>query len=86
MDEAGLRGYAVELWWGLAAPARTPDPMIRRLSQELQKILGDKDLRQRFLDEAAIPSPGSPESFGELIARDLATWRNLAVAGNIRAE
>jgi tripartite-type tricarboxylate transporter receptor subunit TctC len=86
MDEAGVPGYAAELWWGLAAPARTPDPVIRRLSQELQRILGEKDLRQRFLDEAAIPSPGSPESFGDLIARDLAIWRKVAAAGGIRAD
>jgi tripartite-type tricarboxylate transporter receptor subunit TctC len=86
LAEAGLPGYAAELWWGIAAPARTPDPVVRRLSQELQKILGDRELRQRFLDEAAIPSPGSAESFGELIVRDLATWRRVAAEGGIRAE
>jgi tripartite-type tricarboxylate transporter receptor subunit TctC len=86
MAEAGLPGYAAELWWGLAAPARTPDPVVRRLSQELQKILADRDLRQRFLDEAAVPSPGSPESFAELIARDLATWKRVAAEGGIRPE
>lgn len=86
MHEAGVPGYGAELWWGLAAPARTPDPVIRRLSQELQKILDDRDLRQRFLDEAAIPSPGSPEAFAELIQRDLAIWRKVAAAGGIRAE
>ena len=60
--------------------------VVRRLSQELQKLLADRDLRQRFLDEAAVPSPGSPESFAELIARDLATWRRVAAEGGIRPE
>lgn len=86
LHEAGVPGYAAELWWGLAAPARTPEPIIRRLSQEMQRILDDRDLRQRFLDEAAIPSPGTPEAFAELIARDLAVWRKVATAGGIRAE
>jgi tripartite-type tricarboxylate transporter receptor subunit TctC len=86
LAESGLPGYSAELWWGLAAPARTPDPVVRRLSHELQRMLGEKDLRQRFLDEAAVPAPGSPESFAELIARDLATWRRVAAEGGIRAE
>ncbi|MCA3068976.1 MAG: tripartite tricarboxylate transporter substrate binding protein [Rhodocyclaceae bacterium] len=86
LAEAGLPGYAAELWWGLAAPARTPDPVVRRLSQELQRLLADRDLRQRFLDEAAVPSPGSPEAFADLIARDLATWRKVAAEGGIRPE
>lgn len=86
MAEAGVAGYAAELWWGLAAPARTPDAVIRRLSTELRRVLDDRDLRQRFLDEAAIPSPGTPEAFAELIARDLETWRKVASAGGIRAE
>ncbi len=86
MAESGVSGYSAELWWGLVAPARTPDVAIRRVSSELQKILAAPDLRQRFSGEAAIPSPITPEEFAAVISRDLDMWKKVVLSANIKPE
>ena len=86
MTESGVSGYSADLWWGLVAPAHTPDVIIRRVNTELQKILAAPDLRQRFSGEAAIPSPITPEEFAAVINRDLAMWKKVVVSANIKPE
>jgi len=86
MAESGIKGYSAELWWGLVAPALTPDVVIRRVSSELQKILAAPDLHQRFSGEAAIPSPITPEEFAAVISRDLNMWKKVVLSSNIKPE
>lgn len=86
MAESGIKGYSAELWWGLVAPALTPDVVIRRVSSELQKILAAPDLHQRFSGEAAIPSPITPEEFSAVISRDLNMWKKVVLSSNIKPE
>ena len=76
-SEAGLPGYVVELWWGIAAPAKTPNDIVNRLAAELQKVLQMADTRERFAREGAEPEPMSREAFSDFVRKDIARWRQV---------
>src|SRR4029079_18886426 len=41
LDESGLKGFDMTTWWGVMAPAKTPDPIVERLSAEILKAIED---------------------------------------------
>lgn len=57
-------------WFGLYAPTGTPDPIIRRLSDEINKIARDPDLQAQFLKLALRPNPSSPEELAQTMRAD----------------
>lgn len=72
--EAGVPGYEASVWFGLFAPANTPEPIVRRLNDEVRKALASKDIIERFAKDGAEPYPLTPGEFAELIKHDLALW------------
>ncbi len=83
--EQGIELVA-ESWWGLLAPARTPAPIIARLSAAASSAIQDPALRSRTAALGLIPRPEGPERFAALIRSDLARWGEVVRAANIRLE
>ena len=80
--EAGVPGYAVTSWFGLAAPARTPPNVITKLNAVLTVAMSGRELRDRLAGEGAEPAPSSPGEFGRHLAREVAIWAKVVkVAG-----
>lgn len=77
VSEAGLPGYVVELWWGIAAPAKTPNDIVNRLAAELQKVLQLPDTKERFAREGAEPEVMSRDAFTEFVRKDIVRWRQV---------
>jgi tripartite-type tricarboxylate transporter receptor subunit TctC len=65
--EAGVKGYESGSWYGIAAPANTPRPIIERLNKEIVAAVKSSDIQERLIKEAVIPSGNSPEAFAALI-------------------
>jgi tripartite-type tricarboxylate transporter receptor subunit TctC len=84
--EAGYASVNATSWFGLVAPAGTPGPIIGRLHAELARILKQADVRERFEAQYADIVAGSPEAFGKFVAGEIAQWKAVAKAGNIKAE
>ena len=78
VSESGLPGFDVDIWYGLVAPAKTPAAIVKKLSDDLARVMADIDLqsklRERGLEPAYLDSPKT----GELLKRDVARWRDLA--------
>jgi tripartite-type tricarboxylate transporter receptor subunit TctC len=72
--EAGLPGYEVSAWFGLAAPAGTTSDIIRRLNAEVLKTLQMKEVRDAFFNQGLAPAGSAPEAFSEFIASEGAKW------------
>ena len=72
--EAGLPGYEVTAWFGLAVPAGTPSEIIRRLNAEVLKALQLKEVRDGFFNQGLQAAGSSPEEFAAFIARESARW------------
>jgi tripartite-type tricarboxylate transporter receptor subunit TctC len=84
--EAGYASVNATSWFGLVAPAGTPRPVVGRLHAELARILKQADVRERFEAQYADIVAGSPEAFGKFVAGEVAQWKVVAKAGNIKAE
>ncbi len=84
--ESGYAGFEADQWYGIVAPAGTPAPLVARLNAEINKALALPEVAQQLAAEGAVPVPGSPQAFGELIRREIPRWAEVVKAGNVRPE
>ncbi len=83
LAEAGVPGYESTIWFGLLAPAGTPQPIVNRLSQEIGKVLQQKTMRDRF--NTVDLTPTTPEGFAAHIQREIPKWRKVVTEAKITA-
>jgi tripartite-type tricarboxylate transporter receptor subunit TctC len=84
--EAGLPGYEVKSWQGILAPARTPQAVIDRLSQEIARILRTPGVRDNLLTMGADPFINTSQQFGALIKEEIAKYAKVIRETNIKIE
>ena len=72
--EAGVAGFSVSSWNGLAVPAGTPKDVVARLNREVVAALIDPAVRKRLEDLNLDPLPGSPEQAAALLQHDVRRW------------
>ncbi len=75
--ESGLPGYEAVQYYGLAAPAGTPKPIVERLNKELVKILSTDEMKKRLLQEGSVPTPGTPADYAANMVREEGKWAAL---------
>ena len=86
LREAGFADMDIALWTGILAPAGTPQPIIRRLQDEVARVLKLPEIRERIVALGIDPMASTPEEFSRLIAADIAKWTAVAKAANIKAD
>lgn len=86
MMEAGLPGYAVESWYGLMAPAGTPDAVLARLHKETLAALAKPELRKYFADRGADVETTTPAEFARLIRSERARWAEVIRSSGARID
>ena len=86
VSESGLPGYRWDFWYALLAPAKLPQPVIRKLNEEINRILRLPDTRERWVALGAEPAPGTPAELDKLIAEEIATYAKIARAANIKPQ
>jgi tripartite-type tricarboxylate transporter receptor subunit TctC len=82
-EESGFKGFDGVQWYGIVGPANLPPAVVKRLNDEINKLLESPDLRERLAGEALEPMPMSPEQFGQYMRDDIARWTRLARERNI---
>jgi tripartite-type tricarboxylate transporter receptor subunit TctC len=82
-EEAGYKGFDGVQWYGIAGPANLPASIVKRLNDEINRMLADPELRERLSGEALDPMPMSPEQFGQYMREDIARWSKVAEQRNI---
>lgn len=68
--QAGLPDYQESVWWGLTAPAKTPEPVIGKLNAAVQSALHDTSFTERLAQLGVIPAPGTPGQFESFIRNE----------------
>ena len=86
MAESGFPEIEVMLWTGFFLPAATPMPIVRRLQDEVARVVRLPEIRARLAAMAIEPAGSTSEAFGRVIAADIAKWSAVAKAANIRAD
>jgi tripartite-type tricarboxylate transporter receptor subunit TctC len=81
--EAGLPGYDMMYWFGLAAPAGTPPKIIERLNREVNRACAQPQLRDAFVKQAAVAAPTTPEEMKQHLEREIALWSGVIKRANI---
>ena len=85
--ESGLPGYDVTPWYGLVAPVATPAPVIKKLHQDIVRIMQLADVKKRWIAWGADPTYSkSPEEFAALMRSEAAKWAKLVGQGTIKLE
>ena len=84
--ESGLPGFEADFWIGLFAPAGTPRAVIARLNAEVNKIMTEDAMKERFMVIGVDPAPGSPERFGEILAKDIDRWSKAVRSAGLKPE
>lgn len=79
-------GYEAAGWSGLIAPAATPPDIIRRISADVGTVLNEPAMAARILGMGAIADPLTPEQFAAFIRSEIAKWREVARAANVRLD
>jgi tripartite-type tricarboxylate transporter receptor subunit TctC len=75
--------YTSELWWGLAAPGKTPPEILRKLSDTLQKALQTPGLVKRYAAEGGEPIRTTPEEFSKFVFEQVSQWRQVAMKAGV---
>jgi tripartite-type tricarboxylate transporter receptor subunit TctC len=70
-------GFFVGTILGLAAPARTPRPIVERLNREIAKVVNTDTMRERLATMANKARAGIPEDFTETVAQYVARWNGV---------
>jgi tripartite-type tricarboxylate transporter receptor subunit TctC len=83
LSELGI-DLKASLWIGLLAPAGTPADIVKRLHEEMVRIVDMPDVRSRIAAKASMPVTNTPDEFARLIASEITLWRQVAQENNIR--
>lgn len=81
-----IKGFTLLGWYGLFAPAGTPDPVVQLLSDHLQRGLADRDVQKRIESAGLMPYPGSATELKSYVSSEIAKWSDLIKAAKIEPE
>jgi len=87
MEEEGVKGFLVDTWYSLCAPAGTPPEAVKRLNAEVAKMLADPAVRQRMRDVGVDPAEDTSAAYLQSTIRaDSARWKKFIQAAGIRLD
>lgn len=81
-----LKGFSIDTWWGLVAPAGTPPETIQRLNQAFVAALRSPEAKTRFASLMAEPVPTTPEEFGRFMRAELAKYEKVVKASGAKVD
>ena len=84
--ESGYPGFEVTVWYGLCAPAKTPQEVVARLESSLVKALSAPDLQQKFAAQGTDPQPLTGQAFERFFNSEVARWAKVVKDAGIKPE
>lgn len=86
MEEAGLKGFDAQQWYGVVGPAGMPAAVVKTLNDAIAQVVAQPDFREKLSAEAVELMPMNPTQFADYMRADLARWTRLAKARNINLD
>ena len=86
LDESGVPGYEAGSWYGILAPAGTPQAVVAKLHKAIVRALAQPEVRERLVSEGAEVIGSTPEAFAAHITAELARMGKLIRDADIRME
>ena len=86
LDEQGLPGYDMTLWFGMWAPANTPPQIVRKLNESVNAIVGEPNVKEQFAKLGILPAPMKAEDFARFVRSEIEVYRKIVRAANIEPQ
>jgi tripartite-type tricarboxylate transporter receptor subunit TctC len=87
LAEAGLPAFSFHgLWFGVIAPAGTPQAVVQRLNQEFRKVLEAPEVRQKLEEGGMEPAGDTPEAFRTFLQQEVQVWSRVIKTSGIKAQ
>ncbi len=84
--ESGVPGYVFDVWYGMLLPGRAPSAIVNKLNAEINRALKSPALVQRFAAAGLDAAGNKPEEFSRQIREEVAKWRKVVAAANIKVD
>jgi tripartite-type tricarboxylate transporter receptor subunit TctC len=84
--EVGVPGYVVTSFFGIVAPAKTPQAIVDKMNRVLNEQMAAGPLRESLIRFGADPKPSSPQEFAAFIANEARKWRTTAETAGVRID
>jgi len=84
--EQGYPGFETSQWYGLNAPAGTPEPIVRRLAAEAAKAAKSALVLERFKPDDAEAVGSTPQEYAAFIKKEQEHWSKVVRAANVKAD
>lgn len=81
---ASIPGFSVDIWWGVYAPAKTPDAVVAHLNKAIREVTNIPKMRELFAQEASERSDMNVKEFTSYVDQELTKWQKLAKERNIK--
>ena len=81
-----MAAYEASSWFGVIGPAGMPKQVVLKLSEVINRILKDPDVRETLARQGADAVGGSPEDFAATISAEIAKWKKLVASARIKVE
>jgi len=86
MDEAGIKGFNLDTWAGVVAPAGTPPQIVAKLNGALRPIIDSPEVQARFKNVGFEGFSSTPEELGNFIKAQLALWGKMIKDANVQLD
>ncbi len=86
ITEAGVPGYEAGFWYGMLAPAHTPDAIIKQLNTQLDVALRQPDVIEKLASQGVEPYYSTPQAFAARIKEEIPKWMKVISASGVKIE
>ena len=86
VDEAGVPGYQMQVWFGVVASANTPRDIVVKLNAEINRIISSAEIKEKFAQAGVEVVGGSSEAFGAHVKEQVEIWGKVVREANIKAD
>ena len=85
LSESGAPGFEAKSWFGLVAPAGTPPDVIKKINQDVTKVISERAFAEKYLAAQGLESiTGTPEQFAELIRAETVRWGKIVKDADVK--
>ena len=86
MDEQGFPGFDATTWYGLVGPGRMNPSFVKRINEDMNKVMAMPDVIEKFEQYGAEDGGGSPERFAEFIRNETQKWAKVVKDAKVQAD
>ena len=86
VKESGLNNFSVATWWGIVAPAGTPEAEIKKINEAFTAAMNSDKVKERFAGLMVTPTPSSPEAFEKLMSEERARYKQIVEDAGARVD